>query len=67
MKDIWRNFVVLKQLRQDSVTKNHLILLTSEQIDSNPPYASELGANDYLTKLIKIEQLIQASTLNLNN
>jgi len=44
-----------------------LILLTSEQIDSNPPYASELGANDYLTKLIKIGQLIQASMLNLNN
>jgi hypothetical protein len=31
-----------------------LILLTSEQIDSNPPYASALGANNYLTKLIKL-------------
>jgi hypothetical protein len=44
-----------------------LILLTSEQIDSNPPDASELGANNYLTKLIKIGQLIQGSMLNLNN
>ncbi len=54
-------YEVLMALRREPVTeKIPVIFLTGEQTDSDRARAMELGANDYLTKLCSLDQLVEA-------
>lgn len=60
-------FEVLKRLRKDLITaKIPVIFITSETDPKVRDRAMQLGANDYLTKPISLNQLLKSITINFN-
>jgi DNA-binding response OmpR family regulator len=60
-------FDILNKVRGDLATaKTPFIFLTSETDPDSRRRAMQLGANDYLTKPVSLNQLLKSITINVN-
>ncbi len=61
-------YEVLKELRKNLITVNIPFIFLSSEADRDSRYhAQQLGANDYLTKPLQLEKLLEAMTNQFKN